>query len=264
MLATLPTFIGKKATLDDNLSEVYFEPEHVIPVENMDDLKEIQIRDNVTGALNQIGMLKNAMYQVSSIYPPQMGAMPEDASTTATAVAGAQTNSNVRGNYKNLTWEHMFATEFYWLILQMTYRFATEETIIKILGDDAINFDANADYTYSPVSSAIETEYNKYRKIQQYDQSIGRISGIAQVLPKVIPVIAYMIGKQLELLGNDYNDVSKMILDLANSKPTEDGGATQQIPDMASPTVSNQNGNAMSTQEIMAREDTMPSGGMIQ
>jgi hypothetical protein len=261
-LATMPTFIGRKGALEDN-SQFYMEPEHLIETENpQTDFLELKVSDNIQGAMLVHQMLTGKIQQVTATYPTTMGDQGKS-STTATAVAGAETRTNQRENYKSLTFEYTFLTEFYWIINQMGWRFAHDETLIKIMGEDARFFDANADYSYSPLSSNIEQEYNKYRKIQLYDQSIGRISGLVQPLPEVVPILAHMIGRQLELQGDEFQTIGAMIGKLAKAKVRPDGGTPAQITDGQEPPMSNQNGVEMSTQEGSVRSAQM-AGGMIQ
>lgn len=262
-LATLPVFKGKKYSLEDNQT-VYIEPEHVIELEDPNDLQELRITDNVNGALEQLGMLTSKMQQVTATYPHSMGALPDKSSTTATAVAGADQRTNARANYKSLTFEYTFFNEFYWIILQMTHRFAHDETLVKMLGKDAQFFDANADYTYTPVTSNIEAEYSKQKKIQLYDQSIGRISGLVQSLPELIPIIARMVGRQMVLLGDEFNEIGPMISNLAKAKPQKEGETPNQIKDLGAPATSNQAGSPILPMEAGARESSMTSGGLIK
>ncbi len=257
-LATLPTMKGNKQALEDNTS-VYFEPQHVIELYNpKEDLIEMEISDDIQGALQTIAMLKESAQNTTSIQRGTMGQLPENTSTPATAYAGAAVQSTVRGNYKSLTYEFTMLVEFYWIILQMTYQFAHQKTALKMMGDDAQYFDANADYTYSPVSTAIETEYNKFQKIKMLDQTMGRISGLVQVLPGIVPVIAHVLKMQLELYGNEYQDIANMIQKLAGSQPVMEQGqgagtpTPNQVSDMSGNT-SNQSGQPQSVLEQMTR-----------
>jgi hypothetical protein len=264
-LATLPAFKGKKYSLEDNTS-VYIEPEHVIELEDVNDLVELQVRDNVGGAMQQLGMLTAKMQQVTSIYPTTMGGLPDKASTTATAVAGGESKSNARANYKSLMFEYTFLTEFYWVILQMAHCWMRKETAYKIMGEECAKvFDANANYTYSPVSSNIESEYNKNKKIQLYDQTMGRLSGLVKGLPELIPIIAHIISRQLILQGDEYQDIGHMIEKLTKAKYQEADKDNPQAPkDAKDGPKSNQEGQDMSPMEQGAREAVMPSGGGIK
>ena len=263
MLATLPTFKGRKMALEDNPT-VYIEPEHIIELENpKEDLEELRIRDNIDGALRQIGMIKNEASEVDSIWPTTMGGLPDKASTTATAVAGAETRTNVRGNFKSLTFEYTFLVEFYHLILQMTHRFAKPETLVNLIGEKlAGSFDPSADYTYVPLTQNIEAEASKQKKVQNWDQMIGRLAGLAKVAPKeVVPVIAMAIGEIAKLLGKDFRDIEEMLKTLAKANPPPEGKGAEQTADGKPPPTSNQMGGEQSQPEQMARATGNIAGG---
>ena len=258
-LATLPTFIGRKLALDDT-SEFFIEPEHVIQVDDPNnDLKELKISDNTQGALNQLSLLKNFSEQVMSVYPTTMGQLPS-ASNTATAIAGATQQGNLRSNYKSLTIENTLLSEQYWMIIQMTYQFAEPETAQRLMGDMAQFFSPDEDYTYTPVSSNVEQAENKFRKLQIIDQFFGRASGIKnENTPRLLN---YLLGLAFELFDKEFPDYKKHLL---NEQSTQhlDGGQPNQIPDMGQQPTSNQTGNPMSMGEMGARNNMMTGGGQI-
>ncbi len=261
-LSTIFAMKGKKYSLTDNTT-IFIEPGHIMELEDTNDIEEFKVDGNTKSAQEMIGMLQSQGQKAVAVYPTTMGELPSQASTTATAIAGAEQRTTIRGNYKSLTFEFTFLLELYRMILNMTHQFAKEETALKMMGDDAEFFDPDADYTYSPVSTAIETEYNKYKKIQLYDQTIGRLAGLAKGLPKVIPVIAHMIQRQLELQGDEFQDIAKMIEDLAGSQyqePTQPGDEAQTPANLPEQPTSNQNNTPMSTME----ESMRGSSRMIQ
>ena len=261
-LATLPTFIGRKLALDDT-AEFFIEPEHVIQVDDPNnDLKELKISDDTQGALNQLGLLKSFAEQVMSVYPTTMGQLPAQSSTTATAIAGAESRTNLRSNYKSLTFEHTFLSELYWMILQMTYQFAEGETAIKIMGDVAEWFDPNADYTYSPVSSNVEQAENKFRKLQLIDQMMGRVANIPN--PKTPALLNYLLSLAFQLMDKEFPDYKKYLLDETVPPGAMEGRMEMGINpgNMKEAPTSNQSGNLMSTNEIGAR-NMMMGGGNI-
>ncbi len=254
-LATLPTFIGRKMALDDT-SEFYIEPEHIIGVDDINnDLKELKISDDTQGALNQLNLLKSFAEQVMSVYPTTMGALPADSSTTATAVAGAENRTNLRSNYKSLTYEYTFLAELYWMILQMTYQFSEPETAIKIMGDVAEDFSPDEDYTYNPVSSNVEQQEGKWRKLQLIDQMMGRVANIPN--PKTPALLNYMLSLAFAALDKEFPDYKKYLLD--ESAPMNPDGGQQtmgnQPANMPSQPTSNQSGNPMSMGEMGARNN---------
>ncbi len=185
------------------------------------------IRDDISGALNQMVVLTNKMQQLQSVFPTTMGDVPSRASTTATAVAGAETRGNIRANYKSLTVEYTALCELYWMILQMTYRFAKPETALKLMGATVYDFDPASDYYYTPVSSNIELEQSKMHKIQLWDQILGRIVAIPN--PKTQVLINYIISQVCRLMGSEFAEFGNKLLDervpiTEGEQPT--GGAT--------------------------------------
>ena len=251
-LATMPTLKVRRYALEDNDS-IYFEPEHSMLVENPDDITEFKIEDNIKGALDVVGLGISKMQQVEAIYPTTMGDLPGKSSTTATAVSGAESKTNLRSNYKSLTFEYTFLNEFYWMMLQMGYQFMHEKTAMKIMKEDAQNFDPDGDFTYMPVTSNIEVEYNKDKKAQRIDQMIGRIANIPN--PAVIPIVAYLVGWQAKLLGAEYQELEEMIKSLAQTPNKDDKQEEGNAPkDAKGMPESNQNGQAMSLQEQGVRQ----------
>lgn len=209
-LATLPTLIGRKYAMQDN-STIYFAPEHVMEVDDpVSDLKEFQIRDNIQGALNQGATLTNKLQQVLSVYPTTMGDIPAIASTTATAIAGAESRANTRANYKSLTVEYTLLTDFYWMIMQMTYQFARKETAVKLMSANWKHFDPNADYTFMPLSQNIEQEYAKANKIKMWQQVLGMIASVPH--PDTVKMINYIVSQIAQLMGKEFEEFSGMLL----------------------------------------------------
>jgi len=249
-LATLPTFKGQQNAVVGN-DQIYFEPEHIIPLPNLADLEEMEIKDNPRGAVEMAGLFINKMQQVNSIYPPQMGKLAEQASHTATEVAGAASQGNARANYKSLTFEYTFFAEFYWMMLQMAYQFMHPKTALMLWGEEAQYFDPDADYTFEPVSSNVEQEYNKDRKVQRYDQILGRIAKIPN--PAIVPIIAYIIGQQCTLLGAEYQEVAELIQALSKTPNTPEGAEPPTPKDASGMPESNQTGNQMSIAEQSTR-----------
>lgn len=245
-LATMPTLIGRKYALEDNTT-IYFEPEHVMEVEDpLSDLRELVIKDDIGGALNQMAMLKNSMHQISAKFPTTMGDVPENSSTTATAVVGADTKAGARDHFADLTFEYTFLIDLYQMIINMAYQFMRPETALEIMGEDAYNFDPDADYSYTPLSQNIEPEYNKYKKLSIIDQFVGRVSGIQNKnTPKLLN---YLLGKAFELFGDTFPEYKNHLLSEQSQI-----NAQNQIADMKELPVSNQNNIPMSNMEQYTR-----------
>lgn len=247
-MSTMPTMVVDKYDAEDN-DELYYEPEHIIPLTKPDSFHEVKISGDIQGSLEMYNLGKNSMQQIEAVFPNTMGDVGKS-SITATAVAGADSRSNVRANYKNLTFEFTFLVEFYWIILQMAWQFMHGKTALQIFTKEEIRaFQPMGDYTYQPVTSTIEAEHSKNKKIQNYDQIVGRLSGLAQANPAIIPVIAYVVGEELTLMGNEYRLIKPMIDKLMNTPMKEEGKPADQPKDMKAEMTSNQNGIPVSSME---------------
>jgi hypothetical protein len=210
MLATLPVFKGRKRSIEDN-DDFYIKPGHMIPMTEPDDVQELVIQDNIQAALNQMSVLENKMRQVDSVQPPGMGQVPSEASTTATAVASAAQGQSKRNQYKSLTFEYTFLTELYWMINQMTYLFAEEETLIKLMGDKVYNFDPSLDFYYKPLSQSIETEQSKMVKRKELTTLLSYVIQIQH--PDAVKVVNYFLGEITKLMGDEYSNFMTTALD---------------------------------------------------
>jgi len=254
MMSTFPFFKGRKDAIENNPT-VFFEPENIILLEDIErDLKEIEIRPNNGSNMQQMAFISRTASELDSIFPTTMGGLPDKTSTTATAIAGAESRTGARGNLKQMTWAYTFDAEFYWILQQLTYRFMRQETLDKMLGDLSQFFDPSADYTYVAISANLEQEANKMKKVTTYDQIMGRLGGLAKVIPQAIPpAAAFIFSKQMELLGSDYREVGKIVENIANAKPQEEGKGAEQVKDGEEPATSNQNGVEQSSLEDTVR-----------
>ena len=255
MLATLPVLKGRRDAIENNPT-VFIEPENMILLENVEnDLKEMVIRDNIQGALQQMGFIKATASEMDAVFPTTMGGLPEKTSTTATAVAGAENRTSARGNLKGLTWTYTFDVEFYQMMLNQAYRFLRQDTLEKMLGEEMAQFfDPICDYTFVPLSENLESDQNKMKKVGVYDQMNGRLAGLAKIFPKEIAgIIAYNTGRQAELMGTEYNEIKHMLDALTKAKPQDDGKGAESVKDGKAPPTSNQEGIEMSGGEQEAR-----------
>ena len=255
MLATLPVLKGRRDAIENNPT-VFIEPENLILLENVEtDLTEMVIRSDINGAMNQLAFVKATASEMDAIWPTTMGGLPEKTSTTATAVAGAETRTSTRGNLKGLTWTYCFDVPYYQMILQMAYRFARQETIDKILGEElSPHFDANCDYTYVPISENLENEHQKMKKVQTWDGIMGRLTGLAKIAPKeIIPIISMIIGEQCQLMGSEYREVDGLLKVLSAAKPEPQKKGAESSKDMKAPPTQNQTGLEQSAPELAAR-----------
>jgi len=248
MMATMPTMKGKRDSIENNAT-VRFEPNHVIELENVDDLTEFKLSDNIQGTLNQINTLSNSMDKVTSIFPSTMGQLPGFASTTATAVAGAEQRTNIRTNYKSLTFENTFLSELYWMIQQMTFTFAKPETGQKLMGDKVFNFDPSKNYYYKPVSASIETEQSKQMKVGKWQQMLSSVIQIQH--PDAVKMANHIMTQIAALLGDEYVNFADNLLN--PEQPIDQSGAGSQEA-VQGQVASNQFGIPQSTGETQTRE----------
>jgi len=249
LLATMPVMKGTERSIEDNTT-VRFEPEHTIVLQDVNDLEEVKINDNPVGALNQVAMLKGMMQQVTSTSETSQGQLPGLASTTATAIATAGNRTDIRTNYKSMTYENTGSIELYWMILQMTFRFAKPETGFKLMGDKVFNFDPSKDYFYKPVSSAVQTEQSKVNKINQWNTVLQTIVAIQH--PNSVNMINEILTKIFELMGDEQANFGRKLLN--PDIPVEQGGGGQQGQAPSAGAASNQNGVQQSFQETQTRD----------
>lgn len=248
LFATMPVLKGRKYAVEDN-SSIYFEPGHTMMLENPDDIKEFTIQDNIIGAMNQISYLTNKGQQVTSIFPTTMGNLPAKSSTTATAIAGAEQRSNIRSNYKSMTFENTALTELYWMIQQMTWRFAKPETGKKLMGDKVYDFNPKKDYYYKPLSQSIETDQSKTAKEQRLTQILGYVSQIQH--PDTVKLVNYLVSRILTYMGDEFVNFGDKLL---NPKHAIQGGPKGVQNPPAVDVASNQAGVVQSQSEQMTRE----------
>jgi hypothetical protein len=245
--------MGNKNALLDNTT-IYFEPQHVMEVDNIQtDLQEFKIQDNIRGTIDMISMLENQAFKLTAVSPvPSMGQLPQQASTTATAVGVAEQKTSQRANYKSLTYEYTLLNDQYWMILQMTHAFAHDKTKIKMMGEDASFLDPDEEYSFTPVTSNIEVEYNRDKKLARIDQFIGRLVKIPN--PNIWKLINYLLKKAFELFGDEFPDYKDFLLDEKAPPPSEKGGPGEgQVKDLGGPPTSNQMGGEMTMPEQNVR-----------
>ena len=254
MLATMPTLIGNKHSLSDN-SSIYFAPGHTMLVEDINsDLKEFKLSDNINGSLAQLQLLFSKSNQVMSIYPTTMGGLPDDSSTTATAIAGGESRTNMRTNLKDLMFENTFLCEFYWMILQMTYQFATRVTGEQLMGEKLFYFDPAKEYWYKPVSQGLESESSKAFKMRLWTQLLGYLTSMVQARPDAINLINYVLRKIFSYGGDEFVNFNNKLLNPDQaSVQGENAAAPQQAVAGQGQAMSNQNGVPQSQLEQSAR-----------
>lgn len=255
MLATIPTMKGKKYVTEDTDS-IFIQPGHLMDLESPDDIQELEISDDVSGAMNQIGVLTGKMQQTTAIYPSTMGDVGP-ASTTATAIAGSEARTNQRTNYKSMTFEYTFLTELYWMIQQMTWRFAKPETGVQLMGKKVFDFDPSLNYTYKPLSQSVETAHSKNMKIQTWNQMLGYLVPLVETKPSVINAINYIILQIAKLQGDEMTNFANIFL---GNEPPTGGQQTQQPGQTEGGGQSNQFAIPQSQIETGARQQARAGG----
>jgi hypothetical protein len=254
-LATIPVTISDKFAAQDN-DTIFFEPGHNIAIEGGKKAFDmLQVEDNIQGMAQMIGMMLNKTEQVTATFPSTMGNLSGiSSSTTATAFTGTENRASSRQNYKAITFEYTCLDPFYWIILQMFWQFARPQTALQMLGEDAYSFDPDADYSYSPVTSSIETEYNKYRKVQMLQQLLATIAPIPN--PKTPEIMNKLMTMIFDTLGPDYNRANKVQFDTSKQSQVlaMGGGGGSASQPMVSSGASNQNGQMMSLGEMGVRD----------
>jgi len=253
MLATFPAFKLRR-NVDIDPGELVISPNKPLLLDDpANDLQELKISDNIQGAMAQFAGLVNELQQVRAIFPTTMGNIGSiKASTTATAVAGAEQRADTRMSYKALSFEYTFNCELYWIMLQMAYQYMREETAREILGDLIVYFDPDADYTYKPVTSAVELEQSKRNKIQNYINILQIVSNLKH--PQAINVANYILQEILKLMGGEYSVLQRLF----QGSPTQEQEQGQPISTGKAPkpkevASSNQYGMQMSLGEQTAR-----------
>jgi hypothetical protein len=125
-------------------------------------------------------------------------------------------------------------------------------------------FSPIGDYTYQPITSNIEAQHSKDAKVRNYDQIIGRLSGLAQGNPAIIPVIAYIVGRQLDLMGDEFRAVEPLIKKLMGTPMQPEPGTeaiptdkAMQVQDQGPPMTQNQGGGIVSQLEDYSRRGAM-------
>ena len=235
MLAGMPTLKAARQALDDNFT-LRFAPGHVMECEETKDIEEFRISSDTSGALQQMQVLSNQMQQLTAIYPTTQGNLPAYSSTSATAIAGAESRTNQRSNYKAKTFEYTCLTELYDMILQMTYRFAEPETGYKLMGERLYDFDPGKEYWYKPLSQTIESEHSKAAKIQRYTTLLGYIAQIQH--PDAPKLLNQILRRVTTLMGEE--EVGVLGFQLDESQPIQQQGAS--LPAAQGTPTSNQYG----------------------
>lgn len=255
-LATTPAFKAKRFAGLDEIIKI--DPEKPILLENMDDLQELNIKDNIVGGLQHHSILTQTMDYALATSPIIMGGSP-DRRETATSASIQNERANIRMGMKSMNLEFIGFAEFYHMILSLVDDFMLPETLERYLGDEATAFNPKRRDRFKPVSQALETEHSKQFKITMWEQILGRVAQIPN--PKTPMVINYIIGQVLDIMGGNFKHFKKFMFEedpfvlQAYAQATGTGwknpGSVAQGPNPAP--MQNQMGMAQSQQEQMTR-----------
>jgi hypothetical protein len=220
-LATFPVIKVNAYDAEESESVYEFKPGHRMELSDVKNAEEFRVSSDISGALTQMGVFVSNMQQGIGIYPPQMG-QESGGDVTATATASAGAHANVRSAYQSLTAEHTMLTELYWIILQMTGKFAHPKTGYQLMGEKLYDFDPNADYYYKPVTSAIEPEASKFQTRKDTTTMFGYTAQIPN--PNTPKVLNQLLKIFYETFGDKYEGLGAMFDERAPPMPPTQGG----------------------------------------
>ena len=242
LLATTPAFKGKKFT---NLpKKIKVSPRGLIELDEMTDLEELEIKDNIAGAMGQIGMLANRIDTVMATSGMDAGQPPDNRETATMGSILAQ-RSTMRSGLRTATIEYAGFTELYRMMLSMVNDFMLPKTLEDILGDQAFDYNPKRKDKFVPVSQALETEQSKNFKVKMWDQVLGRVVAVPN--PNTPLVINYILGQILETMGGDFKVFKKYMFEedpIKNALYTIATGAKGGPPAMAAAPTPNMAGGA--------------------
>ena len=225
-LATMPVFkIKKTGAFEEQRDEFYMEPGHFIPLNETSDLEEFQIADNIQGSMVQAQFFRDSMRQLTAIDQTTQGKLPA-ASNTATAITVSENRTDARSHFKSLTWTNTWDSDLYWMIQQMTWRFAEPQTGLKLMGKSVYDFHPELDYFYLPVTQAIESEQSKQMKLRSNTTFMQMLQPYMQMFanqPNFVKFLSDILLDTAELMGKDVERFAGELLNPA-IPPIPQGG----------------------------------------
>lgn len=250
-LSMLPTLLTRRDSTGENPT-IYIAPGHPIELEDpKNDLDVLRVDSKLDQTFGAMGFLQTTMQRIKATGPTQYGETPTKASTTATAVAGAESHSNTRMNFRSITFEYTFLCELYRMILHMTWQFAAYKTGQNLLGELIADFDASAEYLFKPVSQSIETQYSKDVKIKNW---MAMAQVYAQVPNKGTATLLNYIAQQIaKLQGEEYADIGSHLLDPKDENTATMGRSPGATGNETAGAVTNQSGSPVTGAEAGAR-----------
>ncbi len=231
ILATMPTLVTKKYRTSSN-DEIVFGPGRNIELDDVNDIKALEIKDTSAGSLGIFGLLQGAGEKVAGLSEETQG-MPGQASATATANVNANIRTNTRMGLRGVMAEFSFLTELFWMIGQITAQFGLAATTQKMLGDKYINFDPDGDFYMKPVSSSLEPEHSKANKINNLNTLAGLIINTGhpdapKVMNTIINSIAELMGDNIRTILGNFDEGQEFQATGINPEQQGVTGATNQ------------------------------------
>ena len=253
-LATTPAFKAKR--FSGVPDKIRVSPEEAILVENMDDLEELNIKDNIQGTMVQNSMLASRMDAAMATSAQTMGGSP-DRAETATQAGIISQRAEVRIGMKSTMLEFVGFTEFYDMLLTLCNDFMLPQTLESLVGEEAFAYNPSKQPKFRPVSQSLETEESKNFKMKMIDQIMGRIVNFPN--PKTPMVLNYLMGMWLESAGKNFKHFKKFMfsedaeINLLYQLVTGGSLPAQQSPDAKGGGPSNEQGIQQSTPEQQVR-----------
>lgn len=178
-------------------------PMSIIPVENHDDLKELEISDVTASSYREQGVVSETMQETSGIWPYSQGQAPQR-KETASGIISLQQAAEVRFQLVSLMFQDSGIKELVKKVHALNRQFLPDEKKIRILGREGLKFitlknknEIDIDCDFVPVGHP--TMGNKQLRLQQ-----------------VLLVGQYLAGR-----GNQY-EVDRMVLEAAEIENVDD------------------------------------------
>ncbi len=204
----------------------------------------VDFASNTVPALNQLEMLTSKFNETNA----RDSGVPVLNSAAATTVARAEKQVNVRSQYKNLVFEHTMMGNLYWMIIMMSSQFMLAETAIDMLGEKvALDFNADLDYHYKPISESIETDSTAGAKIDRLNTALGYVMNSQNA--KAPSVANGILKKIFKLMGKEEEELTGELFDEESPLNAPAGGGAQPSPGSPVQSAVNQGGGAQPSQE---------------
>ncbi len=248
-LATIPIMQGPQYNITDN-NTLEWKPGAFWETEDGNVLQEVKVNGDVTGALNEVALYRNMSQQASGVSAESQAILAAP-TTSATATANQVQQSDKRSDFRAFTLEFTGLSDLWWFITQMSAQFMKQETAERMIGKKEVSFfDPSLDFTYKPLSAALDSDSARQTKtnnwLQLYNSTVNSPNKNAP------QALNYILAQISELQGKEYESFSdKFFLD-ENDPPPRQGGQDPSAISGQVPT--NQTGMPQNQQEVQTRE----------